>query len=140
DQSKQKKLKRLFSLLVIDIPITVLLSMLINYFAKLGWVEIENHQVKLLLDLAPVWLVFLLAVIIIPFIEEIIFRFFLRFRRNYFLQIIISIFPKTKTPISGFWNKNYGYIFYLSAIVFALIHITNFGSNNPIFYLIPILV
>ena len=129
DQSKQKKLKRLFSLLVIDIPITVLLSMLINYFAKLGWVEIENHQVKLLLDLAPVWLVFLLAVIIIPFIEEIIF-----------LQIIISIFPKTKTPISGFWNKNYGYIFYLSAIVFALIHITNFGSNNPIFYLIPILV
>lgn len=140
DQSKQKKLKRLFSLLVIDIPITVLLSMLINYFAKLGWVEIENHQVKLLLDLAPVWLVFLLAVIIIPFIEEIIFRFFLRFRRNYFLQIIISIFPKTKTPISGFWNKNYGYIFYLSAIAFALIHITNFGSNNPIFYLIPILV
>jgi len=140
DQSKQNKVKKLFSLLVIDIPIMVLLSILINYFAKLGWVEIENHQVKLLLDLAPVWLVFLLAVIIIPFIEEIIFRLFLRFRRNYFLQIIISIFPKTKTPILGFWKNKFSFVFYLSAIFFALIHTTNFGSNNPIFYLIPILV
>src|SRR5699024_11192200 len=74
NQSTEQKTKKIFSLLVIDIPIIVLLSILINYFAKLGWIEIENHQVKLLLDLAPVWLVFLLAVIIIPFIEEIIFR------------------------------------------------------------------
>src|SRR5699024_8470627 len=102
DQSKHKKVKILFSLLAIDIPIMILLSMLINNLAKLGWVKIENHQVKLLMDLMPIWLVFFLTVIIIPFIEEIIFRLFLRFRRNYFLQIIISLFPQTKNPVSIF--------------------------------------
>src|SRR5699024_5108010 len=102
--------------------------------------KIENHQVKLLMDLMPIWLVFFLTVIIIPFIEEIIFRLFLRFRRNYFLQIIISLFPQTKNPVSIFWNKKFGYIFYLSAIVFAFIHITNYDSNDNIIYLIPILV
>lgn len=140
DQSKQKKVKILFSLLAIDIPIMVLLSVLINNLAKLGWVKIENHQLKLLMDIMPIGLVFLLAVIIIPFIEEIIFRFLLRFKRNYFIQIIISLFPQTKTPFLNFWNKKFGYIFYLSAIVFAFIHITNYDSNDNIIYLIPILV
>ncbi len=116
------------------------LSVLIGNFDKLGWVKAENHQVALLLDLAPVWLVLLLVVIIIPFIEEIIFRLFLRFKRNYLLQMIISAFPQTKTYILNFWNKNFGYIFYLSALGFALIHITNFDSGSTIPYLFPILV
>lgn len=139
-QSKQQKAKRLFSLLVIDIPIVILLSMPIYYFAKLGWVEIENHQVKLLLELMPIGLVFFLTVVLIPFIEEIIFRLFLRFKRNYFLQIITSVSPKTKTPILNFWNNKFGFVFYFSAIIFALIHITNYNSNSTIIYIIPILV
>lgn len=140
NQSKQKKAKRLFSLLIIDIPIMILLSMLINYFAKLGWVEVENHQVNLLLELMPIGLVFFFTVIFIPFIEEIIFRLFLRFKRNYFLQIITSVFPQTKPSILSFWNNKFGFVFYFSAIVFALIHITNYNSNSTIIYLIPILV
>lgn len=139
-QSKQQKAKRLFSLLAIDIPIMMLLSILINHFVSLGWVELENHQVKLLLDLMPIGLVFFFTVIFIPFIEEIIFRLFLRFKRNFFLQIITSVFPQTKTPIVGFWNKKFGFVFYFSAIVFALIHITNYNSTSTIIYLIPILV
>lgn len=140
DQSNQKKIKILFSLLAIDIPIMLLLSMLINNFAELGWVKVENHKVALFIDTMPIWSVFLLAVIVIPFIEEILFRLFLRFKRNYFLQITISLFPQTKKAISSFWNKKFGYAFYLSAIVFALIHITNYDSNDNFVYLIPVLV
>src|SRR5690606_30009446 len=124
----------------IDLPIMILLSLLINGFAKLGWIEIENHQVKLLIELMPIWLVFLLAVIVIPFVEEIIFRLFLKFKRNYFLQIIISLFPLSITFISRFWTKIFGYVFYISAIAFALIHISNYDSNGKIIYLIPFLV
>ena len=65
DQSTQKKAKSFFSILAIDLPIMILLSLLINGFAKLGWIEIENHQVKLLIELMPIWLVFLLAVIVL---------------------------------------------------------------------------
>lgn len=140
DQSTQKKAKRFFSILAIDLSIMILLSLLINGFAKLGWIEIENHKVKLLIELMPIWLVFLLTVIVIPFVEEIIFRLFLKFKRNYFLQIIISLFPQSKTSISRFWTKKFGYVFYISAIAFALIHISNYDSNGKIIYLIPFLV
>src|SRR5690554_8237105 len=80
DQSKLKKTKKFFLLLLIDLAMMVLLSLFINSF---GDINIENHQVLLLLESAPIWLVFFLAVIALPFIEELIFRFPLRFKRNY---------------------------------------------------------
>lgn len=140
DQSKQQKTKVLFSLLVIDIPSMIVLSVIISGFEKIGWVEFENHQIALLLDRVSIWLVFLLTVIIIPFIEEVIFRLFLRFKRNYLLKLIIYFFPKHKTSIYEYWNKKYKYVFYLSAILFGLVHITNFETNTTIIYLIPILI
>ena len=140
DQSTQKKVTRFFSILAIDIPIMILLSLLINGLVELGWVEIENHQVQVFIESMPIGMVFLLTVIIIPFVEEIVFRLFLKFKRNYPLQIIISLFPHSKSSILHLWTKNFRYLFYLSALAFALIHITNFGSIGKIIYLIPILV
>ena len=140
NQSKQQKTKRLFSLLAIDIPIMILLSMLMYSFDKLGWVEIENHKVGLQLDSNPVWLVLLFAVIILPFVEEIIFRLFLRFKKNYPLRVVIAAFPRTKKVICSFWNKKYGYVFYLAAVAFALLHIKNYDFENTKVFIFPILV
>ncbi len=140
NQSTQQKIKRLFSILAIDILIMIVLSAIITGFEKLGWIKEEDHQVELLLYLAPVWLMLILLAIVIPFFEEIIFRLPLRFKSNYILRPVTYIFPKTKPAILAFWNKNFGYIFYLSAVIFALIHITNYESNSTIIYLVPLLV
>jgi membrane protease YdiL (CAAX protease family) len=140
NQSTKQKIKRLSSLLVIDILLMIILSAIIGGFDKLGWVKTEDHQVALLIDLAPVWLVWILTVIIIPFFEEIIFRLPLRFKTNYILRPFTFIFPKTKPAILKFWNKRFGYIFYLFTIIFALIHISNYDFNSTIIYLIPFLV
>lgn len=140
NQSLRKKEKRLLAILIIDIPIMILLSFLLGQMAKMGWVDMDNHKINELLDLLPMSVILLLAVIIIPFIEEVIFRLFLRFESNYFLRAIIAIFPKSKTPLSKIWNKFFIYIVYSSAIIFALVHYSNFDSSTNSFYFIPILV
>lgn len=140
NQSIQQKIKRLSTLLVIDILIVIILTAIISIFNELGLVNIEGHQVVSSLDLMPVWLVFIQAVIVIPFFEEIIFRLPLRFKTNYILRPVTYIFPKTKPAILEFWNKKYGYIFYLFTLIFALLHINNYDSNNIIIYIIPLLI
>ncbi len=143
-QSKSQIIKILLLLLVLDILIMAPLTALIETFSKFGWVNIENHQITLLLDILPIWVVLLLTIILIPFIEEIIFRLPLRFKRNYLLKLIIYIFHGKNSTITNsiqeFWNKKYAYIFYFSALVFASIHIFNYDLKSTIIYLLPILI
>lgn len=144
-QTRTHKVKRLFTLLILDIPLMGLLSILVNFFNERGWVKIENHQITLLLELFPIWMVLVLTIIIIPFIEEIIFRLFLKYKRNYLLKAIASVFNqktinKTDNLIVNFWNKRYFAFFYGSAILFGIIHITNYDSQSTIIYLLPILI
>lgn len=144
NQSKQQKAKRLFPILAIDIAVMLIampiFSLLLSIFGKLGWIEIENHEVGLQLDANPVWLVLFSFVLVVPFIEEIIFRLFLRFKKNYPLRLIIATFPKTKKTICNFWNRKYGYVFYLATVAFALLHIKNYDFESTKFFLFPILV
>lgn len=79
---------------------------------------------------------FLLIVIVVPFIEEILFRLPLNFYRN-----PLIIFDDSKSKIEIFWKKYFKYIFYIFSIGFALVHITNYKNQETIFYLFaPLLV
>ncbi len=68
-------------------------------------------------------------VLIIPLVEELIFRYFLRYK-----GIIPSLISQQK------WKKNFHYIVYLSIILFAYIHVGNYTNNNLLFYIISPLV
>ncbi|RCU42474.1 CPBP family intramembrane metalloprotease [Chryseobacterium lacus] len=140
DQSAKQQSRALFSVLMIDIPVMLLLSGIIALLNDLGWVKTNNHRVGQFLQFAPVWMVYLLAVIVIPFFEELIFRLFLRWRRNYILQLFVAVFPKTKSSVYHFWNRRYGVIFYLSAAAFALAHILNYEDENSALYFLPLLI
>ncbi len=140
DQSAKEQRRALISVLTIDIPLMLLLSVIIVLFEQLGLVKSDNHRVAQLLQFAPVWAVYLIVVVAIPFVEELVFRFFLRWRRNYILQLIVALFPNTKSFLYRFWKRRFGIIFYLSAAAFALIHITNYAGENTAFYIFPVLV
>jgi len=73
---------------------------------------------------------FLLFVLLIPFLEELVFRYFLR-RKG-----IMSFLFSEKT-----WHKIFPVIFYTSVLTFGFVHITNYEITN-IWILIaaPILV
>ncbi len=144
DYSKMFLLKTFLVLFVLDILIMVGLTALIDGFSKIGWIKIEEHQITLLLDLLPIWIVFILTVIVLPFIEEIIFRLPLRYKRNYFLRLLSYLFIGRKSDnsilIHEFWKNQYPIIFYLSIVVFALIHFFNYDLESTLIYLFPILI
>ena len=67
----------------------------------------------------------LLWVFIVPLIEELIFRYLLRF-------------TKTKSVLftRKEWDKIFPYLVYIPAICFGLVHITNFNNSSILFYLL----
>lgn len=140
DQKKLHKAKRLFSILLIDIILMGLLSLLINLFDQRGWVKIEDHQLNFLLDYVPLEQVLLLVIFIIPFIEEMVFRFFLRYQSNYFLRGVNTLLTPKSNRIEYFWHKYYFIFFYSSAILFAGVHIVNYDLQTTFILIIPILI
>lgn len=94
-QSLSLKSQRLFSILAIDLPIMILLILLIGLVEQTGVYSLENHQLLDALSLPPLQILFLF-VLLIPFIEELIFRLYLRLPQNILLQSFITIASFTR--------------------------------------------
>lgn len=86
DQSPQFKIKRFLLILAIDVLVMIPLICLLSVFEQLGWLGSQDSKLINLFVSGPFWLVFIVIVFIAPFFEEIIFRLFLRYKRNYLLR------------------------------------------------------
>jgi membrane protease YdiL (CAAX protease family) len=143
-----EKLKKLFSLFIIEIPIMGLLIISISGLETMGLLNSEEHKFNDLIKTWPIWSVLLFTVVIGPFFEELIFRSYLRYKKNYLFNFIISLVSltgfrneqKLDTFLRSFWKKRYKFIFYFSAVLFGVIHIANFKFSYTILLLSPILV
>jgi hypothetical protein len=116
-----------------------------------------------------IWLYFSMVGMIVPVLEEIIFRLALLFNPinlslslstiialqshrifNYLITVVIFIIlfllihrlvSAYKQNLISFWNKNFIYVFYSMCILFGLGHMGNYRYTNDIQYLIaPLLV
>ena len=147
-QNLEIKFKQLFSILAINIPIMIVLLVIIYGVEQTGLIDVSNHKVVDILQRLPFWTVVLFGVFIIPFVEEIVFRLHLRLQYNYPVKILIflsCIAGKNKKEefrkfIAGKWNTYYRGIIYVSALVFALIHISNYEYSIMLLVLSPIIV
>jgi len=99
--------------------------------------EQDNFD-ELLYNKSPLEIFFLIA-ILAPIAEETIFRFFLKYKRNYLFRAIDSL---SKTQIAKhFWVTYFHFFFYFTALVFAIVHIGNYSNTGILFYLMaPLLV
>lgn len=140
DQTNAHKTKRLLAIFAIDLPVSFVLAMLIMGFEELGFVDTDNNEVVKLLESYPVIAILFLTVIIVPFIEELIFRLFLKWKRNYLIQFIVLVIPQSKEALSRFWHLHYSWVFYFSVIVFGFVHITNYEMTEIPIWVIPFLV
>lgn len=140
DQSKQTKIKTLFTILAFDIVLMIPLTCLISVFEIFGWIDSQENKLIYLFNKGPFWLILFSIIALGPFFEEIIFRLFLRNRRNYLLRLIGNFFPKHKTFLNDWWAKKFRYFFYLSSILFAWAHLSNYDTENITIYIFPILV
>lgn len=142
---KDRKVKKFFSILILDIEITALvfgiLSLLENIDAvKNGIVHKADNFDSIVLIVA--------ALFFAPIIEEFIFRYFLVYKRFNPLRIFIKNKPNfsnefaytEEKSIDEQWNLILPYAFYTSAILFGLLHLTNYEFNTVVLLLSPLLI
>ena len=168
-------LKRLCIVLRIDLILLNIVSTFFGVLSSMGLEEVfENHEnVKMLTEL-PVWEIILFAIIILPFLEELFFRFPLKPRQWLFYILIplyiiciggffidFSSFAKSITVVvtilislivfgvyhrriiarfTRIWHQKFKLVFYSTALLFALIHLTNYQLSLTVILLAPILV
>lgn len=120
--------KIIFMLILLALEIIILLVLVLPAFYLVDQILIlkptkQDYNLTLIESL-------IFMVIIVPFIEELIFRYYLRFKG----QI-------TETKRYYKWNKYFPLSVYILSIVFGLIHILNYSNNTIWFYVLsPFLV
>lgn len=147
NQTLSEKSLKLFLVLILDLAIVSIFALVLSVLEKQGLFSIENHKIIELLKSMPKGVVFISFIIIVPIVEELIFRLYLRYKNNYLLRLFVSLFyvagknrkERIEKRIKKVWYKKYGYIFYFSAILFGFVHIFNFNSDKNLLLLFPII-
>tara|TARA_R110002073_G_scaffold136066_2_gene284467 strand:+ start:3366 stop:3929 length:564 start_codon:yes stop_codon:yes gene_type:complete len=113
------KLKIVLALLQWGIIIGVTVGIFNQWLIGLLKIDLGEHAIETFLQNYSIVPLFLMAVIIAPAVEEILFR----------------------GPLSWFKNKKYfKYCFYASVLLFAAVHMTNFEMTREVYYIAPLLV
>lgn len=113
------KLKIVLHLLAWGIFLGVSLGLSIGLITEILGVDLGVHATEKYLRDYPVLSLILLAVIVAPVLEELVFR----------------------GPLTWFRNKSYfKHIYYTSIILFAAVHLYNFELSKEVYALSPILV
>lgn len=106
-------------LLIICILTSGILMPLFYLIEYLGLIDMEKHAMEEMMKTLSKPMIFFFAVVLAPLIEELIFR----------------------GPITLFKNKtSYKIAFYTFAIIFGLVHITNYTLTTNVILLTPFLI
>ncbi|MDO3695059.1 CPBP family intramembrane metalloprotease [Wenyingzhuangia sp. chi5] len=141
-----EKILKLFLILILDLVISTIIILLLSILEKYGLFSTENYKLELLKSMSKSEVI-ILCIIVIPIIEELIFRLYLRYKNNYLLRLLVSLFYITgrnrknliEKRIKKIWYSKYGYIFYFSAILFGFVHILNYDLNKNLLIFMPII-
>ena len=128
DHQLQLKLKDKFLLILILLGFEILVTLvvilpllyLIDFLSPLKQDRIDYSETFVYL--------LVLFVFVVPLIEEVIFRLFLRYRR---VNLVIS---------KESWTKLFPYLVYIPTLIFGFLHLGNFNNENPLFYILSPLV
>lgn len=146
--TKSAKIKHFIVVFCIDIFVSLIVISLMPTLQKMHLANFEEHKVYDFIKHFPVVYIILLGVFILPALEEVVFRFCLRYNKFYPVRIFLSISKIFQKDASSEleetakfqWNKNYHFIFYSSAILFGLYHLTNYQFTFKLLIAAPILV
>ncbi|UMB52626.1 CPBP family intramembrane metalloprotease [Lutibacter sp. A64] len=132
----KEKWNLLFSILLLDF-ILVIIASGITSLIDLHLFELKSDPLEDLFSNKAAFYIIIIAALIVPLIEEFIFRLFLNYKRNFVFQFF-DAFTNNKAKL--FWDKHFKKIFYLAAILFALTHLTNYSNTNTLFYILAPLI
>jgi len=169
EQSFNSNLKRFGLVLFIDILLLIIVTILFYVLTFWGLDEIfKTNKNSELFNEYSLTLISFLIIIIVPLIEELIFRFYLKYRAwvinlifpliimglsFYLLSTIIAIITiviffvllvvfnqKITFYLKQFWDRKFNIIFYISVVLFAIMHVFNYNISVSVILLAPLLV
>lgn len=124
--STKDKIILLFKFLLFELVLTCIIIIPLDYFInRLIKVKSESLDYKQ----NTIYMVFILIVLLVPFIEEVIFRLVLRYN-SIFKRIIIR----------DKWDRLFPWLIYAFSIAFGLVHAGNYFNNSPTFFLLSPLI
>lgn len=113
------RLQKFFHVLIISILTSTLLMPIFGFIEAFGLIDMKQHAMKELTENFSKSTIFFLAVVMAPIVEELIFR----------------------APLTLFKNKNtFKVFFYVFAILFGIVHLSNFTITKNVILLAPLLV
>ncbi|TLP79626.1 CPBP family intramembrane glutamic endopeptidase [Maribacter sp. ACAM166] len=115
----QYRFRKLIKLLVISLCLSILLLMIASTLQHVFQLEMGKHAIDDLFKDNSAIVIFILAVIVAPFLEELLFRGPLLFFKN---------------------SKYFPTVFYSFTLIFGLIHLSNFELSTEVWLLSPLLV
>lgn len=134
--SAKQKWKILFSILLLDFILVIFASGILSFIDSFLF-ELESDPIEDIFSNKGAFSIILMAAVIVPFIEELIFRFPLKYERNLVFHFFDFL---TKNKAKTLWFNHFRIFFYLFAITFALIHLTNYSNTNSLFYILAPLI
>ncbi|WP_299705505.1 CPBP family glutamic-type intramembrane protease [uncultured Pontibacter sp.] len=105
--SNSYKLRILLYVLLIDVVLTFAIMGVIQLVEWLGWHTSNNHAVIEMMRSLPIWAFLLLGVLAIPLLEELVFRYGLRFKSGYMAllafvaAIALGVLAYSLLPLEG---------------------------------------
>ncbi len=119
DIDAAQKRKRLGQLLFLAVSFSLLSGILLEAIASVFHLDFGAHAAEKLMEEFSVLAIFFFAVILAPLLEELIFR----------------------GPLGLFKNrKSFAYAFYISVLLFGMIHISNFEDLNGHYWAVPFMI
>jgi membrane protease YdiL (CAAX protease family) len=119
EYSKSDKLNVFIKILVLTLATSFCLGILMSIIINATGADLGTHAMDQLLEKYNEFTIFLLAVVMAPVLEELLFR----------------------APLVYFKKSQlFKYAYYTSAILFGLVHLTNFEAFTSYYWLTPILV
>jgi hypothetical protein len=114
EQSITDKIKFLLFLLVFEMPFMFAVGFLQQVLAEKGLLDLENHLVMKFIKENSKTVIIILLIFAGPFIEELIFRLPLRFKKVYFIPFILI------------------FLFYVGTLIFKTFHLS-LAVSIPLF-------
>lgn len=108
--------------------------------------NLDKNMLEDFLKNSP-FLFLVLGTFVSPFVEELIFRFFITLRRAFYIlwpmYLVGSVFNVKRFTVLkntvGLWKVIFPFILYLSSISFGLIHLANYENYHDIIWLAPLI-
>lgn len=125
NDSSSWKLSLFTTAFLYHIVIGGLLGAAILYVIDRFFFPIENNIEVSVVNLFAI-------VLIAPFMEELLFRWPLRYRGNYLIATIEATF---NINLYHYWKRHFHLIVYSFACLFAVLHLTNYQNQGTSLYL-----